>query len=102
MIQLCPYCGHVLPTALRDGISNCLNCARVFDSCEFNKLLSAGWLVRKQHITDEQVLVRYGFTEAEAVLALAFVLEKQYNHDDYVKALKLLRISQVYEPDEVA
>lgn len=100
MIHLCPFCGHVLPHNLKDGIASCLNCSRVFDSTPFNRLLSAGWMVRKEHIYSAERLVSYGFTQEEALLAITFVFENCYSHEEYVKALKNLGVSQVYVPPD--
>jgi len=101
MIHLCPFCGHVLPHNLRDGIATCINCSRVFDSTPFNRLLSAGWMVRKEHISCIERLVSYGFKEEEAILAVTFVHENCMSHEDYVKALKNIGVSQVCLLDDL-
>lgn len=101
MIQLCPHCGHVLPQSLSDGITCCVNCSRVFDSCPFNRLLSGGWLARKQNIDEPEVLESYGFKREEAILIIVFVTENGYNPQDYAKALEILGVSKDYVPSEV-
>lgn len=98
MIDLCPFCGHRLYQALGDGIATCNNCSRVFDSCPLNRLLSAGWVVRKKNYDDPQDLVREGFTEEEAYVAICFVYENEYSPDEYLKALRSLGVSEKYTP----
>lgn len=104
MMHLCPFCGHMLPHNLRDGIGSCPHCSRVFDSTPFNRLLSAGWIVRKEHISCPERLVSYGFREDEAKTAVDFVFENCYSHEEYVRALKEMGVSQVYQiqDDEAA
>jgi hypothetical protein len=102
MIYLCPFCGHILPHCLSDGSSTCVNCSRVFDSTPFNNLLSAGWLVRKEKISDETGLVKYGYSEVVAGVAIKLVYELGLSHEQLVKALKEIGVSQEFSciPDE--
>lgn len=96
---MCPFCGHVLPTPVKDGVANCLNCSRIFDSTPFNRLLSAAWLVRRQNIVDEDRVIAYGFTPAEAAFVIRFVAEQAYCHDDFLKVLEELGVSKIYKVD---
>lgn len=100
MIQLCPFCGHLLPHGLGDGLGSCMNCSRVFDSSPFNRLLSASWLCRKQHIVDVDMLANYGFKKEEAMIVINFVAENSYSHQEFCQVLKELGVSQVYVPSE--
>lgn len=96
---MCPFCGHVLPHPLKDGIANCLNCSRIFDSTPFNRLLSAAWLVRKHHISDDERVIAYGFKPTEAAIVIRFIAEMGYSHDEFLKALEELGVSKIYQPD---
>ena len=83
MILTCPYCGHYLPHPLENGISSCVNCCRIFDSCKKNYLLSTAWLIRKRHINDSQYLIeQLGVSEEDAVLLINFVCDKCFSHED--------------------
>lgn len=92
-LQLCPYCGHALPHTIKSGIGTCINCSRVFDTSPFNRLLSAGWLVRRQDICHESQLEAYGFSFEEAVFVIAFVSANGFSHDEFIKVLTKLGVS---------
>lgn len=94
---MCPFCGHVLPNPLKDGVASCLNCSRLFDSTNFNRLLSAAWLVRKQNICDDERLIAYGFSPVESALIIKLVADMGYSHDELIKALDHLGISKIYQ-----
>lgn len=93
MINACPNCGHWLSNELKDGLAHCTHCNRIFDSSEYNRLLSAGWLVRKHRQGIDQLRFQ-GIPEYEAILAYSFVGEYGYSHDEYQKVLKKLGVSQ--------
>lgn len=97
MINYCPFCGHNLPVAIVHGITSCNNCKRVFDSSQFNKLLSAAWLVRKRNIDSEEYLVQFGYTKEEADLLIKFVYEGCYSHEEFRDLLKNQETSRTYE-----
>jgi hypothetical protein len=96
MIYLCPFCGHMLPKTLAEGSSTCVNCHRIFDSTPFNKLLSAGWLVRKEKIAEETGLLKYGCSEALSGVAIKLVYEMGLSHEQLIKALKEIGVSQEF------
>jgi predicted choloylglycine hydrolase len=58
-------------------------------------------MVRKEHISCIERLVSYGFNEEEAIVAITFVHENCMSHEDYVKALKNIGVSQVCLLDDV-
>ncbi len=96
MIQLCPSCGHSLSKPICDGITSCLNCHRVFDTCRFNRLLSAGWLVRRRHYDEVDDLVRQGYTAEDAELVIRFVVENQCSPEEFAAELKRIGVSNLY------
>jgi hypothetical protein len=52
-------------------------------------------MVRKEHISCVERLVSYGFHEEEAIVAITFIHENCLSHEEYVKALKNIGVSQV-------
>lgn len=96
MIIACPYCGHDLAAPLKDGIGSCHNCSRVFDTCPFNRLLSACWYIRRHSIADINMLEHHGIEESEGLIALALTYDGDYSHEEIVKILKKLGISESY------
>jgi hypothetical protein len=101
--MLCPHCGHSLHHVVVHGITSCSNCNRVFDTNPFNRLLSASWLVRRKNIMAEESLMQYGYTKEEAQLVLEAVVDNCFTHEDFVKLLKELGVSELYPiPVDVA
>ena len=96
MLQLCPFCGHFLSKPLADGIASCCNCSRIFDSSPMNRLLSAGWMVRRKHYEDVEDVVRQGYTPEEAELVISFVVENQYSPEEFYDELKRRGVSDRY------
>jgi hypothetical protein len=96
MLSICPFCGHFLSKSLADGIASCTNCCRIFDSSPMNRLLSAGWLCRKKHYDDVEDLVREGFTTEEAELVVEFIVDNQYDPQEFAEELKRMGVSNVY------
>jgi Zn-finger protein len=85
----CPFCGHNLISRLHDGISNCVNCHRVFDTSQTNRILSAAWHVRRQHLTEiEDLKSNNCLSDQEIDLVLQYVIEKGYTHDEFLKIVK--------------
>ena len=97
MINYCPHCGHSLPQAITHGITSCSNCNRVFDSSPFNRLLSAAWMVRRRHYNCPELLIQHGFNSEEADLVIAMVADGCCGHEDFVKVLKDLNVSEEYQ-----
>lgn len=96
MIELCPFCGHSLPHSLNDGFTTCTHCSRVFDSCPFYRLLSAGWLVRKRNYETVEELERAGIDPEEAILVACFVGENSFSHEEFFAFLKKIGVSEKY------
>jgi hypothetical protein len=87
MIQTCPHCGYDIEHGLKDGLANCLHCNQVFDSSDYNKLLSAAWQIRKKNVTLEHV--RWMIEDEDlSILVHTFVNDHEYTHAEFVKALK--------------
>lgn len=88
MIYRCPFCGHVVTPALRDGLTTCDNCHRIFTNAQFYKLLAAAWVIRREHAYDSEVLkYRCDLSQDEADLVYHFVVELGYSHDEFLKEL---------------
>ena len=88
MIVLCPFCGNKLGQKLRDGITTCDHCQRVFTSSSANKLLSAAWNVRNWHVYDLEILRKQcELTDEELTFVKKHILEDQLIHDEFLKVL---------------
>lgn len=97
MIYRCPYCGSTISPALHDGLTTCDNCNRIFSTSQFHRLLSAAWVVRREHAYDSEVLkYRCKLSQEEAEIVYHFVVEQCYSHDEFLKELtdKELRLDQ--------
>ena len=91
MILHCPFCGQSLPHPIIHGISSCNNCNRVFDSSTYHRILSAAWLVRRNHIQDRDVLVqKYNYDPWLADLVVDFVFEGCCSHEEFQGVIKEL------------
>lgn len=93
MIHLCPFCGHELQEQLSDGLISCSICSQVFDSSDINQLLSAGWLVRKNHFNHEQLKWHTKIDEDMIILVLAYVADNEYSHQEFLQVLKKLGVA---------
>lgn len=88
-IHLCPFCGRSLDKSIEDGITTCNNCGRIFDSCDYNRLLSAAWVVRREYIIDSEVLKKKcGLSDDETKFITEFVIDKEYTHDEFLSVMK--------------
>lgn len=86
MIYICPFCGHRVSRAIKDGITTCNNCNRVFDSSPIYKILSASWSARLDNILDIECLrTIYELTDCEAGIVQKYVIEECYSHDELLK-----------------
>jgi hypothetical protein len=93
MINVCPFCGHLLAEALVSaGLTACLNCNKIIESSLYNRLLSAGWEVRKGNHDLSRLKFDQKLSEEEAILVLAFVSDHGFSHDDFQEVLKKLGI----------
>lgn len=100
MIMYCPQCGHELPRILKIGITSCSNCCTVFDSCKWNQVLSLSWAVRKQHISDPDMLIeQFGADRDDAEFVVEYVFEECCNHQEFVKLLKTSPFLKIRQSD---
>lgn len=87
-MQYCPFCGRHLADALASGITTCPNCGRVFDSSCRNRLLSAAWLQRREHIYDPEILKFHsGLSDIECEVIEHYIIDLGYNHDEFLNYL---------------
>jgi len=93
MIQVCPFCGHELETALTDGLTHCAHCNQNLDSSDLNQLLAAGWQIRKHHYSLEQIKHIAKLNDDFAILVYTFVGEYGYSHDEFFKLLRKLGVA---------
>ena len=88
MIRLCPFCGWKLIQPLCCGITTCNHCNRLFNSSEYNQVLSAAWMVRRWHIDDYLYLqTKFDFPQEICSLVRYYVIDLGYSHDDLVRVL---------------
>jgi hypothetical protein len=88
MIYLCPFCGRKVSRAIKDGITTCNNCNRVFDSSSYHKVLSAAWLARRDNLSDVECLkAAYELTDCEAKIIKKYVIDEGNSHDDLIRVL---------------
>ena len=97
MIHLCPYCGHDLKFPIQNGITNCCNCRRFFDSSPFHRLLSAAWMVRKKAVNSSDHLQSLGFTEEESDLVINFVEDQCFSHEEFMIVLRERQMPLVFQ-----
>jgi len=89
--------------ALQDGLAACTHCNRIFDSSLYNRLLSASWLIRKHSCHGiTQLMSDTKLPEHEAILVHSFVVDNEYNHQEFEKTLKLFGITPKRNIDQVA
>ena len=93
MIQVCPNCGHALQRGLSDGLTHCSHCNQVFDSSDYNRLLSAAWQIRKEHLSLEQVKWQLNLGDDFSILVFSFVNDHGYSHEEFMKVLKKLGVA---------
>lgn len=98
----CPHCGKDLGENLKDGIGSCGHCERYFDTCPFNRLLSACWYVRRHNVEHVSDLPKDAMREEEALVACALAYYGEYSHDELIKIFRSWGISENYvSEDEV-
>ena len=91
LMNYCPYCGQSLDMPLLNGISTCNRCKRVFDTSDRNRLLSAAWLVRREHTYNIEIVeFRTDLSPQELSLIYEYVIDLGYCHDDFLKILDSL------------
>lgn len=87
-MQYCPYCGCKLDAPLDAGITTCSRCGRIFDSCHRNVVLSAAWLVRREHIIDWDTLqFRSHLIDDDLLFVYHYVVDMGYAHDELIKVI---------------
>lgn len=95
MIFLCPNCGHSLPNRLKDGIAVCNVCLTDLDSSQFNRIMSAAWMCRRQSPDSiDRIGDAMKLTETEAILVEAFILDNHFSIDEFRAALKEIGINK--------
>jgi predicted amidophosphoribosyltransferase len=94
MMYACPNCGFELEHKLNDGMISCTHCFRLIDSSDYNRLLSAGWLIRRRKQNIEQIKYQMQLSQEEADLIEAYVYDQGYSHEDMVKLLKSMGVSR--------
>lgn len=94
MIYVCPNCGHCLHKYLNDGLSHCSHCNQIFESSDYNRLLSAAWMVRHEDLSAQQLVEGLKLTHDEAILVRTFVGDHGYCHDEFIRLLKKLGVAQ--------
>jgi hypothetical protein len=80
----CPYCGRILEQPLLDGISTCSNCNRIFDSSDYNRILSAVWQARR---TCEE-LEHCDYLTSDQIRLVNDIINSGYTHDELLKLFK--------------
>jgi len=93
MIYVCPNCGQSLSHPLVDGICICTSCSNLFDSSNQSRLLSAAWIARKKNYTVEQLKRKLSLSESEADLISDKVIIESYSHEEFLKHLQKIKIS---------
>jgi hypothetical protein len=89
MIDRCPFCGYLLELGIKDGITGCNNCNRIFGSTSKNKILSAAWVVRREGLEEIEIIKkRCNLTNEESDIVENYIINEGYNHDDFLKFLK--------------
>lgn len=94
MIHVCPNCGVQLIHPLKDGLTHCSHCNYRIESSEFNKLLSASWLLRKKNMSIEQLKWLTNLSDDYCLFVYTFVVENEYSHDSFLKFLKSLGVNE--------
>lgn len=95
MIILCPCCGFKLRCPLKNGISSCENCQRIFDSSSFYKLLSSFWMHKNWHVETDVIKKHCDLTDDEANLIHERVIEKDCNYEELIDFLRWHRTSVI-------
>jgi len=93
MIHVCPNCGYSLECQLSDGLTHCGHCKQVFDSSDYNKLLSAAWQVRRENICIERMKWQTKLDDDLCLFVYLFVHDYEYTHEDFAKLLKKLGVA---------
>jgi hypothetical protein len=94
MIKVCPNCGQMLQSELKDGIAFCSHCNQIFDSSLYNRLLSCFWQIKKYHLSFEKLKCEVNLDQDFLILVYTYVAEYEYSYDEFVKFLKKLGISK--------
>ena len=77
---------------IANGITTCNNCNRIFDTCAYNRILSAAWECRRNgYEYVEQVWGKCGLTENEATM-VQISIDKDYCHDEFIRHINKMTI----------
>jgi hypothetical protein len=94
MIDICPFCGEFLNKPIENGITSCQNCMRVIDESLKNRLLSASWACRHNHLRDAKAYVkeRYKLPSKFVDLLEATVIRGSMCHDEFLQHINKIHI----------
>jgi uncharacterized C2H2 Zn-finger protein len=93
MMQYCPSCGSAFQNNLNDGLVQCDHCGQVFDSSDYNKLLSAAWAIRREKMSLEKLKWQLQLGDDFSILVHTFVHDYEYSHQDFMNLLKKLGVA---------
>jgi len=92
MVNRCPHCGKELSKPLKDGLSSCIHCNVIFDSCMENRLLSAAWeLLRSNNLSFERFLFISKLNKSEAYFVYNIIEEECCSMDNFRKIVKNIK-----------
>ena len=85
---MCPFCGRRISRAIKNGITTCNSCHRVFDSSPYHKMLAAAWMARRENVYDLEALTAcFELTPCEAAIIQRYIIDEDYCHDDFLKVI---------------
>lgn len=87
MLTQCPFCGFQLDRPLKNGVALCLHCNQIFESNLRNRLLAAGWCLRRFHWDWDRFSEHYKGDEKEALFIYSMVTTEGFTHDEVMQTL---------------
>jgi hypothetical protein len=88
MITVCPNCGFRLSKELANGLSQCNNCNKIFETSFLNELLSASWEARKNDLYVDTLGWKTKLDKDIVDFVHYFVCVKGYSHDEFLALIK--------------
>lgn len=95
MIFVCPNCGNQLDHSVNNGLTICTKCSYLVHNNIYNKLLSAGWILRKERFNIDRLKSEMKLDEDETILIQAFVGDNLYGHEELRRVLKKFNIDSI-------
>ena len=92
MILLCPHCGRKLNKILKDGITTCESCKRIFDSSDYNTLLSAAWICRRWHVPAVTAQKHCVLTNLQTDMIDCYICKEGLTHDEFIHLLGVISV----------